>query len=87
MSQTPTTPTQTTPDPSAAPPSPAPAAFPNFQSAGMTLRDYFAAAALTGILSNTDLLTSIAAELKSNAFCYAYSMADAMLDHRIKPTR
>ena len=48
---------------------------------GMTLRDYFAAAALMGICSNQygyDLVYSDAAK-------HAYLHADAMLEERAKP--
>ena len=46
---------------------------------GMTLRDYFAAAALTGILSST-LLSAKNDEMAT----FAYDMADAMLLERLK---
>jgi hypothetical protein len=45
---------------------------------GMTLRDYFAAAALTGILANNQAIYS-----EWNAR-YAYETADAMLSRRAK---
>ena len=45
----------------------------------MTLRDYFAAAALTGILSST-LLSAKNDEMAT----FAYDMADAMLLERLK---
>lgn len=48
------------------------------EQTGMDLRDYFAAAALTGIISNSDGFT-----FKSEiAASYAYEYADAMLKAR-----
>jgi hypothetical protein len=48
----------------------------------MSLRDYFAAAALTGFCGNTDLDTR---EEKAAAFANdAYAFADAMLAERLK---
>ncbi len=48
---------------------------------GMTLRDYFAAKAMQGILSNSWHAHSCTPE---NASMDAYSVADAMLKERIK---
>jgi len=60
-------------------------AFPGLMDPGITLRDYFAAAALTGLQiwdavingKNTGLDTQSMAEI-------SYSVADAMLAERIK---
>ena len=52
----------------------------NFLHGGMTLRDYFAAAALTGIhgwFGNTPILHDVAAKI-------AFDVADAMLAEREK---
>lgn len=46
---------------------------------GMTLRDYFAAAALTGVLANQYNKYSLGESKFAEA---AYSMADAMLEAR-----
>ena len=58
-------------------------AFPTWQSKeaiqGMTLRDYFAAAALTGLLANEGLSGQYADYAKN-----AYKVADAMLEKRDK---
>lgn len=52
-------------------------AFPGEEADGMTLRDYFAAAALTGLLASED------ADGDDTDFVYAaYSLADAMMDWR-----
>jgi len=46
---------------------------------GMTLRDYFAGQALTGLLSNPNVLIT-----SENLTIRVYSIADAMLDYRDK---
>lgn len=51
-------------------------------SFGMALRDYFAAKALNGMLSNPKAFESIQAT--KNYANYAYTMADAMLAERDK---
>ena len=57
-------------------------------SEGMTLRDYFAAAALQGFASNTDLakvlINSNVGTTASDAAAYAYRWADAMIAERAK---
>ena len=61
-------------------------AFPNdwrdneIGSTGMTLRDYFAAKAMQGLLAQS-LGTALGSDPKSAAI-YAYAMADAMLKAR-----
>lgn len=50
---------------------------------GMSLRDYFAAAALTGILSNQDLLREMAAN-RTLASDQSYKFADNMIQARNK---
>jgi len=55
---------------------------------GMTLRDYFAAAALTGFCSNPNAgrnPTETAHWLRDHGAVSAYQMADAMLRERSKP--
>jgi hypothetical protein len=47
---------------------------------GMTLRDYFAAAALQGIVQNTDIYTAD----ENQQSVEAYRIADAMLKERAK---
>lgn len=49
------------------------------QFAGMTLRDYFAAKALSGMLSNPELCGA-----PEDAATVAYAMADALLQERLK---
>lgn len=54
---------------------------------GMSLRDYFAAAALTGILANHQLLERVDSEsphasTRLAASAYAFGVADAMLAAR-----
>lgn len=67
-------------------------AFPTQSNAGMSLRDYFAAAALSGLAQNQEMLmannelvahfgTSGIDELQA---CKAYRLADAMLEERTK---
>lgn len=59
------------------------AAFPgsnNVHQAGMTLRDYFASAALTGIMSRPEHERADA----ENIPLLAYALADAMLAERAK---
>jgi hypothetical protein len=54
----------------------------------MTLRDYFAAAALTGFCSNPNAgrnPTETAHWLRDHGAVSAYQMADAMLRERSKP--
>ena len=51
-------------------------AFPDFLRDGMTLRDYFAAKAMQGLMAST-----INATQKDYAV-YAYTVADAMLEAR-----
>jgi hypothetical protein len=56
-------------------------AFPNHRSEGMTLRDYFAAKALQGLMADhtRDNYPREFAE-------YAYELADAMIAARLKET-
>ena len=51
-----------------------------FRQDGMTLRDYFAAKAMTVLMQNQDSTFAEDAQ-------YSYEMADAMLKERLKPTR
>lgn len=60
-------------------------------SSGMTLRDYFAAKAMQGALSNLDVFDAITrvgrtdgAERVEAMALFAYDMADAMLAERSK---
>ncbi len=53
--------------------------YPCTDQPGMSLRDYFAAAALTGLLSNSRVVKS-----QDNFVVQAYQCADAMLTHREK---
>jgi hypothetical protein len=48
---------------------------------GMTLRDYFAAKALAGILSGNEIIRT-GKKTSSSIASYAYSIADAMLKQR-----
>ena len=48
---------------------------------GMSLRDYFAAAALTGMLASTDTCEIV---VKKSMVQFAYKMADAMIAERRK---
>ncbi len=52
-------------------------------TAGMTLRDYFAAAALSGIVAAHSGETALPADDK--AARWSYQAADAMLAERVKP--
>lgn len=53
--------------------------YPNYESAGMTLRDYFAAAAITGLIAQSDKAG------RADEFArQAYVVADAMLEERAK---
>ena len=55
-------------------------AFPNeFESAGMDLRDYFAAKALQGILANPETGTDV-----TKIVIASWKMADAMMEARQK---
>jgi hypothetical protein len=54
-------------------------AFPVANERGMTLRDYFAAKAIQGVLANSSFDTI---EGMMNASIIAYMMADAMLQSR-----
>ena len=51
---------------------------------GMTLRDYFAAAALQGLLGNSEfhVETDVESEIPNAIATYAYQAADAMLKAR-----
>lgn len=51
----------------------------HYQDAGMTLRDYFAARALAGLLANKDRPGHFSDQDDAT---YCYSMADAMLKAR-----
>lgn len=55
---------------------------------GMTLRDYFAAKALSGLLANSEYVIAVEREEKENASNkmaeIAYELADAMLKERAK---
>jgi hypothetical protein len=53
----------------------------NIVSLGMTLRDYFAAAALNGLLGNIGfhVETDVESEIPNAIAKYAYEAADAML--------
>jgi hypothetical protein len=55
-------------------------AFSGAESDGMTLRDYFAAAALTGLLAKKSLDDPSVDFV--DFVCDAYSLADAMMDWR-----
>jgi hypothetical protein len=55
----------------------------NAPISGMTLRDYFAAKAVAGMLSNERPI-SISPHLFANEASLAYSIADAMLAERAK---
>ena len=57
--------------------------MPRNLTTGMTLRDYFAAAALNGFMSNNELLGTGAKE--AMVVEQAYSIADSMLAERTKP--
>lgn len=52
------------------------------QSADITPRDLFAAAALTGILSNQELLNESGGP---STWEWAFQLADAMMQQRAKP--
>jgi hypothetical protein len=54
--------------------------FPGMTERGLSLRDYFAAAALTGFMANTKRPTTIA--IDDAEWCY--TIADAMLKARAK---
>ena len=54
----------------------------NFDEGGMTLRDYFAAKAMQGLISQS-LGTALGSEPKIGAI-YAYAMADEMIKERSK---
>jgi len=66
-----------------------PAAFPLARTAaddgdgwthyGMTLRDYFAAKAMQGMLSNSTIIAELDVETQKWIAGYSYSQADAML--------
>ena len=49
---------------------------------GMTLRDYFAAKAMQGFLSNKAVVTSLDDAEEENIAPYAYHVADMMMDER-----
>jgi hypothetical protein len=66
-----------------------PSAFPLLDCAdGMTLRDYFAAKAMQGILTNQEFLKTILKSAPENSIAKdaiaktAYTMADGMLKQR-----
>ena len=60
-----------------------PFAFPRSQvQDGMMLRDYFAAAALQGILGNANGFDERGIDKQEDAAALAYTYADAMLDER-----
>lgn len=66
-------------------PPPNPNAFPDRTNPGMTLRDYFASAALTGILAaNEDIRPSLpeGVRVSEGVARLAYALADAMLAAR-----
>lgn len=54
---------------------------------GMTLRDYFAAAALTGLLATSGPDGRPGAPNYSTCVEHAYAAANAMLDERKRPDR
>lgn len=56
-----------------------------FYNQGMTLRDYFAAAALTGILANPETLKAVPPIKHDERAEAAYKAADAMLKERALP--
>ena len=56
-------------------------AFPNGPHEGMTQRDYFAAAALTGLATSVTALTEAVAKSIAQE---AYALAEAMLDERAR---
>lgn len=62
-----------------------------YSCGGMTLRDYFAAAAMTGLCANTAIVFGDHRAPEHPADCLnsisdaAYSVADAMLSERNKP--
>lgn len=49
---------------------------------GMTLRDYFAASALKGLMANKDLLRIGEIKSKSDVAIYCYAYADVLLAAR-----
>ena len=56
-----------------------------FPTAGMTLRDYFAAHALKGLLAHPECdYTPVTSRLIEQAPADAYALADAMLEQRGK---
>lgn len=61
-----------------------PPAFPHARNDGMTLRDYFAAKAISGVFSNTVIMNvaSTKKEMANFLARFAYEMADAMLAER-----
>lgn len=56
-----------------------PSAFPNGVKPGMSLRDYFAGQALTGLLAHTS------GEAPNKAPALAYHLADMMIKERAQP--
>lgn len=65
-----------------------PMAFPCTEYNGMTLRDYFAAAALQGMIANPDISEAMTNEgmkpfeIRHSFACSAYAQADEMLKSR-----
>jgi hypothetical protein len=49
---------------------------------GMTLRDYFAAKAMQGFLSNKAVVTRLDDAEREKIAAYAYHVADIMMDER-----
>lgn len=56
-------------------------AFPDKYETGMTLRDYFAAAALTGLCAHSGTMNLVNVE---STVSRSYEIADAMLNQREK---
>jgi hypothetical protein len=57
---------------------------PNYDTAGMTLRDWFAGQALAGLLANGDGPNAKWAEHFPSAATWAYGLADSMIAERSK---
>ena len=60
------------------------AAFPDQYKDGMTLRDYFAAKAMQEFISSTKSNSKDDADVMHINARYAYLMADAMMEARLK---
>lgn len=58
-------------------------AFPSLGNLGLTMRDYFAAAALSGICATVQSGSNTYTH--DQAAKHAYTYADAMMEHRLLP--